>query len=339
MQILTFDTSVLPASQRLAAFQAGATEYQVDAVGDALAFAARWRLLVLGDLNAIESSITPVRYLRDQVRIDADGKDRVAILYHEEGSARGVHDGRDFAVEPGAAMVWDLTRPLDVWSNRPTRCWIITMPRHLLHEVLPDPSPAGVIEASPELSLAMGRMRYLFDNADALPDEAAAFYGRGLRSLFAAAMLPVTSDEWLAKQRSAPLLQRISAYLDRATGESVGEEAIARGLGVEPGKIREAIQRLGGLESLAERRRLLAAYRMLLDPSEIAPISRIAQRCGFRDLPRFSRRFREVFSASATETRRQRVGRLPRWAGAYDVETHYAPMLSSERARRVNAKE
>jgi AraC-like DNA-binding protein len=332
MRILEFDSSILPAADRLAAFRVGAADFQIDAVGDPLAFAASWRLLVLGDLNAIEASISPVRYLRDQARIDADQNDRVAMVCHATGSSHGTLGGREVEADPDRAMIWDLGQPLDIRSDGPSRVWIVTMPRYLLHEVLPDPSPGGLIDSGPELSLAISHLRYLFGHAGDLPNEAAAFYGRSVRNLFAAAMLPEAVSDWDARRRSAPLLQLIGDLIDRRPGERLNPLRIARELDVSSDVVNEALRRMGGLAALSERRRLLSAYRLLSNPAVTTSVSQIAARCGFTDLPRFSRRFRDVFEASATEIRRQRVGRLPRWAGAYDIERNYAALIKRERS-------
>ncbi|RYF38972.1 MAG: AraC family transcriptional regulator [Cytophagaceae bacterium] len=81
------------------------------------------------------------------------------------------------------------------------------------------------------------------------------------------------------------------------------------------------------MDELIERRRLLAAYRLLSDPAETATISVIAARCGLVDMPRFSRRFRAVFHTSASDLRTHHRAHLPVWAGAYHLESSYGPLM------------
>lgn len=103
---------------------------------------------------------------------------------------------------------------------------------------------------------------------------------------------------------------------------------IAQQLAVPTTVVRNTADRFGGLDALVERRRLLAAYRLLRNPDETASIAAIAWRCGFSDPSRFSHRFRQVFSASPTDLRRFRHGTLPKWAGAYHAEKDYGPLIS-----------
>ena len=65
-----FDTDRLPANQRLAAFQAGAVDFKVDAIGDPDAFWVRWHLLRLGDVNAVRSTTSLIHYRRTAEMIE-----------------------------------------------------------------------------------------------------------------------------------------------------------------------------------------------------------------------------------------------------------------------------
>ena len=116
MQLMSFDTAVVPPDVRLATFRAGAFDFRVDPIGDATAFASRWRMLSLGDLNVIHSHTSALHYRRDAAMIAADGSDRITIHYYVVGGEAGEIDGRAVEVHAGGAMIWDLARPLDLKS-------------------------------------------------------------------------------------------------------------------------------------------------------------------------------------------------------------------------------
>lgn len=328
MQRLSFDTDVVPPHARLATFRAGAVEFDVEPLGDPAAFASRWRMLKLGDINVIHSHTSPVRYRRSAARIAADGQDRFTIHYYLRGGERGVINGRPAEVGSGGAMVWDLSLPLELESTGEIELVIVTLPRHMVQEVLPAPSLAGPLAPSPELALAAEQARHLIDHADDLPDAAGVFLGRALRDMLAVAMLPSHRPASSAAQPDAPLLQRIIDRIDASLSNEPEIGALAAQLGIDQAEVAAVADHFGGLPLLAERRRLLGAYRLLCDPRETGTVLEIAQRCGFNSLPQFSRRFRSIFHTSASDLRRYGRGRLPRWAGAYHVEQLYGALAA-----------
>ena len=328
MQLMAFDTMVVPAEKRLAVFRTGAVEFQVDAVGDPAAFTSRWRMLKLGDLNVIHSHTSPVRYRRDAAMIAADGEDRLTIHYYLTGGETGEIDGRPVRVGVGQAMIWDLLLPLDLTANDVVEIIIVTLPRHLIDEVLPGHALAGPLSASPELALAAGHARFLIDHAADMPDETATVLSRSLRDMLAVAILPAYRPSSAMASAKASLLQRLLDLIDTRLSADPDGEALAAALDTDVATVAAVAQPFGGLAVLVERRRLLAAYRLLSDPAQTATVQAIAHRCGFESLPQFSRRFRAVFETSARELRRRGRCRLPEWAGAYDVEQLYGPLIA-----------
>ena len=327
MQVLSFGTDAVPPADRLTLFRRGATDYQVDAIGDPLAFSVNWRLLALGEINIVDARISPVRYVRTPAQIESDGMDRVSVLYLHEGRVTGTVDGEPADIRPGDAIIVDLTRPIDV-TCAPNSYTLLTIPRYLIEEVLPKPHFAGTVAASAALALAFEQVAYLLDHADAIADESAIFHARAVRDMAAVAVLPAYRTTQ-AIDASAPLLRQVCEIIDADLLDAPDEAAIARRLGTSSGAVRDVLYRVGGIGQLVERRRLLAAYRQLSDPSQSDSISDIAVRCGFANLPGFSRRFRQTFHCAPRDVRTQRLGRLPRWAGAYHVESHYGALMAA----------
>ncbi len=329
MQLMRFDTEIVPQDARLTTFRMGAFEFRVDSLRDPGAFSSRWRMLKLGDLNVIHAYTSPIHYQRDAAMIAADGEDRITIHYYIVGGEVGTIGGRAVEALAGGAMIWDLAVPLDMKSIGDIETIIVTLPRYMIDEVLPAPSLAGPLAPSAELSLAAEQARYLIDHAADLPDAAAAFYGRALRDMLAVAMLPAYRSVRPMTMPDAPLLQRIVDLIDAQLSMEPTIDAIAARLGVDPVKVTDVAEHFGGLPLLAERRRLLGAYRMLCDVRETDTVSMIAHRCGFDSLPHFSRRFSSVFHTSASDLRRFGRSHLPSWAGAYHVEKLYSALIAS----------
>lgn len=323
---LRFTSDVAPREQRLALFRDGAVDYGVDAIGDPLDFTVEWRLLALNDINIVECSVSPVRYYRSASMIEQDGKDRISILYLTSGAASGTIDGQPIDVAVGDAMIFDLLRTLDV-NSQGTTFRIVTLPRHLIEEILPNAHFDGKISASAKLRLAFDQATFLLDHAEEIPEESVSFHVRAIRNLLTMAMLrtyrPIHPDD-----PAAPLLQRIADVIDQALTTEHDTADVAMILGEPESRILPVLKRFGGLAVLVERRRLLAAYQRLCDPAESALISTIATESGFRNPAAFGRRFRAVFSCTPRDVRTQQRGRLPLWAGAYRVEQNYGPMLA-----------
>ncbi len=324
MQWLNFSTDTVAPAHRLALFRAGAVSYQVDALGDPASFSAHWRVLRLGDVNVLHAHVSPVRYLRQRERIDADGEDRMVFFHIRTGDSDGVLDDEPIVASSGSSLMWDLTCPLEMRSPSGLDVVAVTLPRFMIEEALPGVTLSGAIAPSAALTLASEHLRFLFDHADALPDETAPFQGRALRDLLAMAIMPLYLKRG-GQPHSVPALHRILEQVDREPAAAWHACGLAKTLALPLPEVAATVDRFGGLDALVERRRLLAAYRMLCDPAETAPVSVIAVRCGLTDMPRFSRRFRAVFHTTATDLRHHHRARLPRWAGAYHLEESYEP--------------
>jgi AraC-like DNA-binding protein len=327
MQLLSFDSGMVPAERRLATFQAGATDFMIQAVDGPENFAVSWHLLPLAEVNLVECAISPARYARTPAQIEADGQDRLAVLRMIEGAAGGTYDGVRVDIGSGDAMIWDLTRPFDIGADRPARYNIVTMPRYFVAEVLPSPRFACVLRNGPALQLAFDHVRRMIAHADQIPEESGLFQARAVRDLMAMAMLPAY-DGMGGDRRDGPVLNRICDAIDAQPGRLHSMEEIAVLIGHSAEGVRAAVGRVGGLDLLVERRRLLAAYRRLGDPERSEPIGRIAEACGFPDPADFSRRFRQAFHCSPRDLRNFQLGRLPWWAGGYHVESNYGALLA-----------
>ena len=329
MQLITFDTDSVAPAERLATFRAGAPNFRIDPLTEPSDFFARWRLLKLGDVNLIRSWIAPVRYRRDAALIERDGEDRVTIHVRLAGAERGTIDDEEIEAPPGAASVWDLARPLDLSCDTDSGIVILTIPRPMLRDQFGSDRIGGTLMPSAALSLATGEALRLLHRADDLPAAGAPFYGRALRDLFVAAMMPACRSTDRGRPTAPPLLSRICALIDADLTTPPEADSLAEMFGMADAAVQRTLVKAGGMAALTERRRLLAAYRLLTDPAETASISVIARRCGFADMPRFSRSFRAVFHASASELRRHQGSHLPAWAGAYHVEQSYRALMTA----------
>lgn len=326
--MLHLDTAVLPEGERLARFAACTPAYRIDALGDPLAFAADCRAARIGEVNVMHTRISPVRYWRTPEQIEADGEDRLMMFHIVAGHSLGLLGGKPVEARPGEALLWDLTRPLDVRSPDGVECEAISLPRFMIEEVLPGAALGGVIAPSPALSLALDHARYLLEHADALPPMTLAFQGRALRDMLMTAFYPAAQSRD-RDDHGVPLLRRVTERIDRDPGAAWDLPRLAILLREPIATLAGQLDRVGGFDVLLERRRLLAAYRWLGDPMETAPISVIAARCGFTNLPRFSRRFHAAFHITARDLRVHHRADLPAWTGAHHLDKTYAAIITS----------
>lgn len=327
MDVLPFSTDSLPQADRLAAFRRGATDFRVDAIGDPLAFAAQWRLLVTGEINLIESRISPVHYRRTRDDIAADGKDRVAVLMILGGEVVGTINDQPIRVGPGDAMVFDLLRPLDTRAAGPLHTLIATMPRFILEEVLPLPLERSSMGASAELALAVAQIRYLLGHAAGIGAESGMFHGLAVCDLIARALLPATGNVEGERERATPLLARVHEIIDARLLDPPPLRTVAEALGTTADAVRAITERAGSWSRLIEQRRLIAAYRLLCLSGGALSIGAIAARSGFGSGAHFSRRFRQAFGAAPSDVRARHLGDLPAWAGSYHVAVAYRELL------------
>lgn len=328
MTLLRFDTGVLPADQRHPIFAASSPSYTIDPVGDPLAFSAQCVATRIGEVNVMRARISPVRYRRTPEQVERDGEDRIVLFHTLSGRSTGTIDGRPVAIGPGEAMIWDLSRPLDVTSHDGVDTEGITLPRFMVDEVMPGATLGGPLTASPALAMVVAHLRFLLDHAGDLPEATLPFQARALRDMVLTAHYP-TARAPSGDDRTVPMLQRLFGRIDRHPGATWDINALAAAVGGTIPALSALLDRFGGVEAVVERRRLLAAYRMLSDPAESANISVIAARCGFTDMPRFSRRFRAVFHTSPRDLRlHHHRAELPTWAGAYHLDRAYAAILT-----------
>lgn len=325
--MMHFDTAVLPVAERFPRFAAASPSYRIEVLGDPAAFAAQCVAWRLGDVNIMRARISPVRYRRLPEQIERDGADRLVLFHLTAGRSEGVLDGQPLALGAGDTMLWDLARPLDIGSPDGVETEAVTLPRFLLDDVLPGATWSGRLAASPALTLLLSHLRFLLDHADDVPAAAHAFQGRALRDLIVAAHDPAGRAR-TADDRTVPLLQRLLERIDRAPATDWTLPALAAQLGSTPALLTALVDRFGGVEAVVERRRLLAAYRMLGDPAESAAISVIAARCGFTNMPRFSRQFNAAFRTSPRDLRVHHRAELPDWAGAHHLDRAYAAILT-----------
>jgi AraC-like DNA-binding protein len=324
--LLHFDTGVLPAEQRLPIFAASSPSYTIEAVGDPLAFSAQCVAARIGEVNVMRARISPVRYRRTPAQIERDGEDRLVLFYILAGRSAGTIDGRPVAVGPGEAMIWDLSRPLDITSLDGVDTEAITLPRFMVEEVMPGASVGGPLTASPAMAMVVAHLRFLLDHAGEMPAATLPFQARALRDMVVTAHYP-TARTRTGDDRTVPMLQRLFGRIDRQPGANWDIAALAAAVGGTVPTLCALLDRFGGVEAVVERRRLLAAYRMLCDPAENANISVIAARCGFTNMPRFSRQFHAAFRTSARDLRTHHRAELPTWAGAYHLDRAYAAIM------------
>jgi transcriptional regulator GlxA family with amidase domain len=128
---------------------------------------------------------------------------------------------------------------------------------------------------------------------------------RTLLSLFLDCMaesLPV--HRHVAADLDCARVRRIEEWIDAHYDEPIGIEDLARHVQVSVRSVQTAFRRLRGCTpmQMVMRRRLEAAGDMLRCPMPQTTVTHVATECGFFNFGRFSRRYREMFGETPSQT-------------------------------------
>ncbi|MFZ5673798.1 MAG: helix-turn-helix domain-containing protein [Pseudomonadota bacterium] len=228
-------------------------------------------------------------------------------VYSEGGCALDI-EGHATEVRPGDAFFIDMTRRSTLRTSD-FKSLTLILPRTLLAQhvagldslhgkVLPGKTPLNEMLAA--------HMRMLYAQASSLdyPDMHAA--ARGTAALVAAfAGASVDGRELISQMAVSASLDTCRRMIDATLHHpALGPESLCNRLGVSRAKLYRLFEPLGGVSQYIQQRRLMRAYRMIVDPIHARErISTIATRCGFINISAFNRVFRQIHGMSPTELR------------------------------------
>lgn len=262
----------------------------------------------LADVVIIDGYSSAMTLQRTGQTIARSGVDHIGLTVHSEGGCGLDIEGRAAEVRPGEVFFLDMTR-LSALRSPDCKSLTLILPRTLLapHVADLDGLHGKVLPAtSPLNEMLAAHMRMLCVQAPALdiPDMHAA--ARGTAALIAAfAGASIEGRELIAQVTASTSLETCRRMIDANLHDpGMGPESLCKKLGVSRAKLYRKFEPLGGVSQYIQQRRLMRAYRIVVDPTHTRErISTIATRCGFTNISAFNRAFRQTYGISPTELR------------------------------------
>ncbi|MEZ2329716.1 helix-turn-helix domain-containing protein [Mesorhizobium sp. RCC_202] len=239
--------------------------------------------------------------------------DHTSLTVRSQGGFGLDAEGRTTEVHTGDICVLDMTRRSTLRSTD-YKSFSLVLPRTLLepHVADLDALHGRILPRGSALNTMLAaHMRLLYEQAPALtPSEihAAAHATAAMIAAFAGA----SSDGrgLIAEVAADASLKTCRKLIDANLHDPrLGPEFLCDQLGVSRAKLYRLFDQLGGVILYIERRRLMRAYRFIVDPAFAQErISAIALRCGFSNVSAFNRAFRQAYAMSPTELRAAALG-------------------------------
>jgi len=242
--------------------------------------------------------------------------DHISLTVRSKGGFSLDVEGRTAEVNTGDMCILDMTRRSKLQASD-YRSLTLILPRAMLepHVVDLDRLHGKILpKGSPSNAMLSAHMRLLHTQAPSfeLPDIHAA--AKGTVALVAAFAGPSTDGrDFIARTGPAMFLDTCRRLIDaNLHDQRLGPGYLCQRLGVSRAKLYRMFEQLGGVTLYIQRRRLLRAFQLIVDPAYAHErVSAIAIRCGFNNVPAFNRAFRQAHGMSPTELRIASVsGRL-----------------------------
>jgi len=234
--------------------------------------------------------------------------DHISLTVHTQGGFSLDAEGRATELRTGDICVLDMTRRSRLRSSE-YKSLTLVLPRTSLEPHVADLDALhGKIlpRSNPLNAMLTAHMRSLRAQAPSLAMAEIHAAAQGTTALIAA-FAGASSDgrETIAHVAARASLDACRRMIEANLNDPrMGPEFLCAKLGVSRAKLYRMFEPLGGVTLYIQRRRLMRAYRMIVDPAHAHErIGVIAARCGFDDVSVFSRAFRQAHAMSPTELR------------------------------------
>lgn len=252
---------------------------------------------------------------RDARMIARQGIDHVLLQFYTSGRSKVAVGARDYAVQPGQMVAFDLCQPVVVVAEAVSATNIV-LPRKLLRDHLPTienhhgrPLDYG---SEPVRRLFHTYLSTLAASAEGIEPHQTRKLAEAAASLCGACFQP---DEAAASATHQLVAIAIRQFIEAEMGsDAFGVDVIVARFGLSRATLYRLFDADGGVANYIRERRLLRAIRLLTQPGGRPRVSAVAYATGFSDEKTFSRAFR------------RRFGLLPRETGA----AHIAPRANNE---------
>ncbi len=313
---VTFSTDTVPAHERIAYWREAVCDVFVRLdcePAPSLPFAGSISTRPLGLLSMSEVTSGAQRVRRSQQQIARSREDDLLVTIQLAGACTVAQDGRQAHLQVGDFVLFDSSRPYQLWFGAEFRQLVLQFRRQALSERLGEVEsfaatavasgePLGGVASDFFCSLGREGARIDADGAERLS-------GTALDLLATALAANRGNDATAAARRGAALARAKMVALSRLGDPELDPASLAAALGIAP----RSLHRLFASESQTLMRwvlsqRLETCRRDLQDPALAhRSVSDIALGRGFVDLSHFSRAFRQRYGMLPSELRASRA--------------------------------
>jgi len=306
---IRFSTLDLPPAEQFAAYrQAMSAAYDVaPADGEAPAtFAATIAMWLLGPLKIGTEQLDPHWLRRPAWRAGVDGFDHYSVFLLRRGVVERHASDHAAPVRAGRPILHDATQPLHTRTLTRTTSITLSIPREMLHRMLPDPPDLhGRTLDGATGQLFAAHLQTLVGSLPRLAPDEAPPLARATVEILAACLVP--SREAVARARApieVALLAQARRYVEpKLHLRDLTPEHIGAAIGVSRSTLYTLFEPHGGVAAYIRGRRLARIHALLSDPHNRETIRDLALRHGFVSEAHFSRAFRQAYGYPAREVR------------------------------------
>ncbi len=277
-------------------------------------FSARLKHQLLGNLSVADCICDPCAGYRSRPNISKDDPDVLAIQLTLDGLEHMRYGGEEYVLEAGDIIVWDTTQQMTFQVERQLHKVSVILPLRRLRDWLPSNwhsiprkisagSARGMLLRSHIKAMAANNFTQTAIDENALSEATIALLVDALNER------PAEHKESLKEIQ----LERIKRYINENLGNSnLSLEAIANANRISLRYLHWLFESIDGTASqYILKQRLTQCRRDLMNPAMLdRTIATIALSWGFNDPNHFSRRFKQAYGQSASETRAEFIGRV-----------------------------
>ncbi|WEX74980.1 AraC family transcriptional regulator [Sinorhizobium numidicum] len=266
----------------------------------------------LGNLLIVQQRTPAHSYIRSQAMLRLSPIDHWYVELIRSGRTWTEVDRHVAENEPGKLVFRSLGYPS---RGRATDldAILLFMPYDLLAD------DAAVLEAANNSVLSGNLANLLINyvsgteaNLDVLTAEELPKIVHTIRDMVVACASAAAGPSSIGTPTNRGMMERAHRYIHRNLhSPDLTPEAVSRALGISRTRLYQLFGASGGVLNYIRKRRLLAAYADLSDPTNNRPISEIAEAAGFDLAANFTRAFSHEFGCSPREVRKAAIAERP----------------------------
>ncbi|ESY89451.1 AraC family transcriptional regulator [Mesorhizobium sp. LNHC209A00] len=310
---LRFETDGLPRPEQFPAWRAHISSLAEARLPDSVApedgFSVRQAVWNLGGMLLLQQSVPAFSYERSAEMVRFSPLDHWLITFLRTGRSWTGIDGRVAENEPGMMEIRSLGNP---FGGRALESEALTL-------IVPDDQFAdrgGLPPATSNTVLGGRRVKLMYDHMVGLQtnlsslsqDDLPSIKSRLLEMIFDTVTPFLNRGGDSERVSQIGLMTRARRLIRKnLISSDLTPEALSRELAISRTRLYELFESVGGVAKYIRQHRLLAAHRMLADPSDRRTITEVGLAIGYDSAANFSRAFTQQFGYSPNNIRIHRT--------------------------------